>query len=165
MARRYAGSSPGPESSSRGPTARSPTTPGRADSVALIAAGVGVTHGPGHARRPPYNVDVVVIVRASSYQDLVLRDEVAALVERRGGQAYAVVGPRQTARFDADALAKFVPDLALRDVFVCGPGGFTEPVIASALALGVPRSRIHLRSFRLLIPDRPHSRHVSTKSR
>ena len=95
----------------------------------------------------PAYVDVAVIVRASAPEDLVHRDEVATLVERRGGRAYAVIGPRQTARLDARSLGRLVPDLARRDVYVCGPAGFSEGIVAAALALGVPRDRIHHEAF------------------
>ncbi len=60
------------------------------------------------------------------------RDEVADLVERRGGQAYAVVGPRQQGPTSMLALfRRLVPDLARRDVYICGPGGFTDSVVVS----------------------------------
>ena len=95
----------------------------------------------------PANVDVAVVVRASAPEDLVHRDEVATLVERRGGQAYALVGPRRTARLDARALGRLLPDLAWRDVYICGPAGFSKGIVAAALALGVPRERIHHEAF------------------
>jgi ferredoxin-NADP reductase len=46
-------------------------------------------------------------------------------------------------------LATIVPDIAAREVFVCGPPGMTETVVRSARALGVPRRTIHLEELSL----------------
>ncbi len=115
--------------------------------VALIAAGVGMTPLRAMLEDLPAHVDVALVIRASAAEDVVHRDEVATLVERRGGQAYAVVGPRRTARLDARSLGRLVPDLARRDVYVCGPDGFSQSIVSAALALGVPRDRIHRETF------------------
>ena len=115
--------------------------------VALIAAGVGITPLRALLEDLPAHIDVAVVLRATTPGDLVHREEVADLVLRRGGRAHVVVGPRHQVRFDARALRHLVPDLARRDVYVCGPSGFTDNVVSAALSLGVPKNRIHNEAF------------------
>ena len=115
--------------------------------VALIGAGVGVTPLRALLEDLPEFVDVVVILRASSPEALIPRDEVAGLVSQRGGRLHELIGSRTEVSFDARALRKLVPDLADRDVFICGPGGFGEFVVREALRLRVPRAQIHHEAF------------------
>jgi ferredoxin-NADP reductase len=117
------------------------------DHVALIGAGVGITPLRALLEDLPPSVDVSVIVRASTPEDIVHRDEVAALVEQRGGEFHEVIGSRREVRFDARALRRLVPDLADRDLYICGPTAFSESVVAAALKLGVQRDRIHQETF------------------
>jgi ferredoxin-NADP reductase len=95
----------------------------------------------------PRRVDVIVIVRASSARDLILRDEVRRLVDARGGRLFEVVGSRSQRPLDAGNLRRLVPDIATRDLYVCGPGGFMKQLIGQARSLGVPEGRIHHEEF------------------
>jgi ferredoxin-NADP reductase len=115
--------------------------------VALIGAGVGITPLRALLEDLPASVDVVMVVRASTRDDLVHGDEIAALVAQRGGRLHEVIGPRNQVQFDARALHRLVPDLAERDVYVCGPDGFSERILAALRHLGVPSSRIHHEAF------------------
>ena len=115
--------------------------------VTLIGAGVGITPLRALLEDLSPSVDVSVIVRASAPEDIVHRDEVAALVAERGGQFHEVIGSRHEVRFDARTLRRLVPDLAERDLYVCGPNGFSESIVAAALKLGIPRNRIHQETF------------------
>jgi ferredoxin-NADP reductase/DMSO/TMAO reductase YedYZ heme-binding membrane subunit len=119
----------------------------RGDAVLLVGAGVGATPLRALLEDLPRWVDVVVLMRAHTREELVLGDEIAALVEDHGGKLYELLGPRAEVRLDAAALTWLVPDLAERDVFVCGPEGFTEAVKESARAAGIPRERIHEEAF------------------
>jgi ferredoxin-NADP reductase len=49
----------------------------------------------------------------------------------------------------AAALRANVPDLAEREVWVCGPDGMTAGVVAALRQSGVPADRIHHESFEL----------------
>jgi ferredoxin-NADP reductase len=115
--------------------------------VVLIGAGVGVTPLRALLEDLPEHTDVVTLIRASTVDDLVHRDEIAALVEQRGGRLREIIGPRHHARLDARALWQAVPDIAGRDVYVCGPAGFSAEIVAAAVRLGVPEDQIHTEAF------------------
>jgi ferredoxin-NADP reductase len=59
----------------------------------------------------------------------------------------SVLGPAASGLPELIALRRWVPDLAERDVFLCGPSAWTDGVERLALAAGVPIGRIHSESF------------------
>lgn len=113
----------------------------------LIGAGVGVTPLRALLEDLPSDVAVSVIVRASRSEDLVHRDEIAALVEARRGQFHELIGPRSQVRFDARQLRRLVPDVAQRDVYVCGPDGFADVAVDAATRAGTPPEHVHVEAF------------------
>ena len=104
------------------------------EGVAAVGAGVGITPLRALLEDLPAGTDVVVVVRASTAADLVHRGEVAALVRQRGGRLHEMVGPRHRVRLDARTLPRIVPDIAARDVYICGPGGFSSEIAEARLA-------------------------------
>ena len=122
----------------------------RVEAVVLIGAlGVGITPLRAMLEDLPSRTDVVVLLRASTVNDLIHRQgEVAGLVStQRGGRLCEVVGPRHQVRFDARTLSRIVPDISDRDVYVCGPDGFSSEVARSARRLRVSSERIHAEAF------------------
>jgi ferredoxin-NADP reductase len=108
---------------------------------------VGVTPLRAMLEDLPSRTDVVVVLRASTTDDLIHRREVAQLVGQRGGRLHEVVGPRHRVRFDARTLSGIVPDIAVRDVYVCGPAGFSSEVARIARRLRVSAEQIHIEAF------------------
>ncbi len=48
---------------------------------------------------------------------------------------------------DVSALLAWVPDLAERDVYVCGPTAWTDAVRRACAAAGLPDHHLHLENF------------------
>ena len=115
----------------------------------LVAAGIGVTALRSLLEDLPPRSAPVVILRGSRERDLVLRGEVTELVRSRRGTLHELVGDRERASVNERTISYLVPDLADRDVFVCGPEGFVASVVSAARNLGVPSESIHHEAFAL----------------
>lgn len=115
--------------------------------VVLIGAGVGTTPINALLDELPADTDVVTILRAHTEPSAILHREIGAAVERRGGRLYDLIGSRSKYPLTSRSLLAAIPDLAQRDVFVCGPQAFTESVAAELRAAGLSRRQIHFESF------------------
>jgi predicted ferric reductase len=121
----------------------------------LIAGGVGIT--PLRAlteRLAALGKDVCLLYRCHREQEIVFRDELDRLAAAPNVRVEYVLGERRTGRRGGDPLRRselrqLVPDLAQREIYVCGPPGMTHMVLESLDRLDVPRQQVHTEAFRL----------------
>lgn len=121
--------------------------------VLLIGAGIGITPmralleampgGPG---------DIALVFRGASSEGVVFRRELDELAARRQAIVHLILGPRVSCCSRHDALSArrlrtLVPDVARRDVYLCGPAGVLEATRDALRDAGVPRRRIHVERF------------------
>jgi predicted ferric reductase len=138
---------PGTRVAIEGPYGAFTTDQRTSDKVLLVGAGVGTTPIRAVLQELPQEADVVAVLRASSAAELTLRDEIVDDVRRRRGRVHELLGPRAGIDLSAAGLLRLAPDLAQRDVFICGPDGFTGRVVAAARDAGVPKEQIHHETF------------------
>ncbi|GAA4802634.1 ferredoxin reductase family protein [Streptomyces ziwulingensis] len=113
----------------------------------LIAGGVGVT--PIRALLEELSGHCVVLYRVTADRDAVLHDELRDLAAAKGAELHLVTGPAVPDRLAPAELARLVPDLTGRDVFLCGPPPMMNAVLGSLRELGVPAPQIHFERFSL----------------
>ncbi|MFJ9349344.1 ferric reductase-like transmembrane domain-containing protein [Streptomyces sp. NPDC101237] len=111
----------------------------------LIAGGVGVT--PVRALLEDLDGHTVVIYRVAAERDAVLLGELRDLAVAKGAELHLVTGPAVPDRLAPGELARLVPDIADRDVFLCGPPPMMNAVLRTLDDLGVPTPQIHFERF------------------
>jgi predicted ferric reductase len=123
--------------------------------VLLIAGGIGITPiRPLAEEMAADGFDVRVLYRAHSEGHLVFKNEMDALSAQHGVRVDYLVtqaGGGKSGRdwFSPAAMARLVPDIADRVVYVCGPTGMMAAVRASLDTLGVPSDQVRTEVFRL----------------
>ena len=141
-----------------GPYGRlSPRARGR-HKVLMIGAGAGVGITPLRALAEGLDYapgEAMLLYRTSAAPLFV--DELNALAQHRGLVVWGLPGRRRgpdswlgsgvDAPTDLAALTSWVPDVAERDVYLCGPRVWTDLVLRDLRAAGVPEHHIHLENF------------------
>jgi predicted ferric reductase len=117
--------------------------------VALIAGGVGIT--PIRALLEEMTGSVVLIYRAVSESDVIFRRELEELARSRGITMHFVLGdhraPENAHFMSAHHLTAMVPDLATREVYLCGPSVMMRLTKRALQRAGVPSRFIHTDNF------------------
>jgi predicted ferric reductase len=112
----------------------------RRESALLIAGGIGIT--PIRALMEHLHGDLVVLYRVIREEEAILRDELERIAGARGIAFQLVAGDHATpegSRLLSPAhLRELVPDIAGRDVYVCGPPAMTDATERNVRAAGVP---------------------------
>ena len=115
--------------------------------VVLAGAGVGITPLRALAEGLDYAPGEAIILQRYTAEPLFTR-ELEMLAAEKGLEVVHLPGPRRTRNAvlgpatrglpELIALTRWIPDLADRDVFLCGPDDWTDGVERLALAAGVP---------------------------
>jgi glycine betaine catabolism B len=140
------------------PAGRFTFTGTEADSIVLIAGGVGITPLMSKIRYLtdlswPGDIDLVFSVKTE--RDIVFRGELEALGRRHPNLHVTVTLTRDDAkgwfgergRITSELLARVIPNIAARRVHICGPTEMTEPTRQMLRDLGVPDESIQVESF------------------
>jgi ferredoxin-NADP reductase/DMSO/TMAO reductase YedYZ heme-binding membrane subunit len=127
--------------------------------VLLMGAGIGITPMRALLEDLPQSPgDVTIVHRVGTRDDLVLDREIDALAKEHGAHYVVIEGHRVPGRdswlpaeaahlTDREALLHLCPDVAERDVYVCGAPAWMDAVRLAAREAGVPGAHIHLERF------------------
>jgi ferredoxin-NADP reductase len=124
--------------------------------IAFIGAGVGIAPLRSLAEALPYAAGEAVLIERFTDHPLFVA-EVDRLARERGLRVLRLAGHRRAPDSwvgdgagdldDLQALLALVPDIAERDVFLCGPPAWAAGVQRTLSAAGLPPAQLHLEQF------------------
>ena len=121
--------------------------------ILLVGGGVGIA--PLRAlleALPARPGELELVYRARRPDELIFREELDAIARARGATVHYVLGQRGSPAAGPDplgpgAFTTLVPDVAERDVYLCGPTSMMDRARDALRELGVPASQVHLERF------------------
>lgn len=123
----------------------------RRERVALIAGGIGIT--PIRALLEEMRGDLVLVYRVVRDEDIVFGQELRKLADSKGITLHFVVGdhasPDGEKLLSPEHLREMVPDIAEREVYICGPPAMSDLIEKNVRQTRVPRKYIHTERFAL----------------
>lgn len=133
-------------------------TGSEAESIVLIAGGVGITPLMSVIRYltdRSWPGEIVLFFCFRTPADFIFREELERLQRRHANLRVVATASQsqgtdwggRTGRLNADLVREVVPDIATRLVHLCGPKAMMDGTRAFLLELGVPRERIRFEAF------------------
>lgn len=127
------------------------------DKVLYIAGGIGITplramiEAEAVAGKPS---DAILMYGNVAAGDIALKNELEDLSARLNMPIHNVLSNDENyagehGYVDQEKLGRLVPDIAERDIFLCGPPPMMKGVRQALATLGVPEKQVHFESFAL----------------
>jgi predicted ferric reductase len=157
-AERIAGARPGTRVLIEGPYGRLTGTVRNRRRILLLAAGIGITPMRALLEALPYRPgEAALAYRANTFDDFALRAELDAIARHRGAAVHYLDGPppghpswlpvSMAHVSDGEMLRRIAPDIARRDVYVCGPPPWMRAIRLALAEARVPADQIHSEDF------------------
>jgi predicted ferric reductase len=130
----------------------------KAGKVLLLAGGIGITPMRALAEElASAGRDVILLYGNRTKPEIVFRDELDELAAQYPNLKVIHVLSRpgesqwsgESGHIDEEKLRRLVPDLAEREVYLCGPPPMMTSLRRTLRALGVPRGQVHYERFSL----------------
>jgi ferredoxin-NADP reductase len=141
----------------KGPSGRFTCLDHPAPKLLMLSAGSGITPVMSMSRwiaDTAPEADVKFLTSFRTVSDVIFRKELELIAARHPGFSLALTltgaGPGSAGlagRIDAAMIRKLVPDLAERQIFLCGPEPFAAAARMALAELGVDPTRVHSESF------------------
>ncbi len=142
---------PGTRVVAEGPFGVFTDTVRRRPKVALIGGGIGIT--PIRSLLEEMEGDLAVVYRVLGVEDAIFGEELRDLARQKGATVHVVAGDHATPEgrrlLSPAHLLELVPDIAEREVYVCGPPAMADATRRSVRAANVPSRFIHTERFAL----------------
>jgi ferredoxin-NADP reductase len=139
-----------------GPYGRLTARPRTRAKLVFLGAGVGITPLRALAEGLPYAPGDAALLQRATERPL-FASELDVLAQERGLQVRWLprhrrapgswIGATDDPADDLALLRRWVPDIADRDVYVCGPQAWTDAVRTTLTAAGLPTARLHVETF------------------
>ncbi len=126
---------------------------GSSSKILCIAGGIGITPIRSLMEHMLAKGKHVVLLYANrTQQTTVFTKELADLAAKYPTQIIHILGDQpnyqgETGRIDEEKIKRLVPDVASREIYLCGPPPMMESIIALLHTLGIKKSRIHYEKF------------------
>jgi ferredoxin-NADP reductase len=91
--------------------------------------------------------DLLLLYRVRSASEVLFRVELDALARRQGARVHFLFG--DAGPFTPHLFRRLVPDLAARDVFLCGPPAMAAAARRAMKQVGLPDQLLHEERFDL----------------
>ncbi len=118
------------------------------EDILLIAGGVGITPMRALFETIPFapEHDLTLLYRARSTDQILFRHELDEIAHTRGAHVHYLLGDDDRC-LSTHALVRLVPNLAERDVYMCGPPRMTDSVRVALRKAGLGDDYIHEERF------------------